>query len=56
MSLYDESYSCAVVVEKEIVLESKSVLQGILLLTFMYCVYGYNYHTEQTSCLEFVQR
>ena len=31
MFLYDESCYCAVVVEKEMVLKSKSVLQGFML-------------------------
>ncbi|XP_043472546.1 uncharacterized protein LOC122505143 isoform X2 [Leptopilina heterotoma] len=56
MSIYDETCSCAIVIEKNIVLESNSVLEAVLLLILTYYVFGYNYLENQSSSLEFIQR
>ncbi|XP_051167137.1 uncharacterized protein LOC127285264 isoform X1 [Leptopilina boulardi] len=55
-SLYDEKCECLIFIEREKVLEADTVLEGVLLLTLCFYVFGYNYPERKTSSLEFVQR
>lgn len=55
-SLYDENASAAVVIEKRICIEPRTVTEGFLITVLTYFIYGLEYPTEINKSLECIQR
>ncbi|XP_051174174.1 uncharacterized protein LOC127289931 [Leptopilina boulardi] len=56
VSIYDETSNIYIIMDKTILVQTDSVLEGILLFCLCHYMYGYNYGENISSSLEFIQR
>ncbi|XP_051176674.1 uncharacterized protein LOC127291533 [Leptopilina boulardi] len=54
--LYDESAKCYVCIEKQNMIETIDVLEGLYITFVSYYCFGYSYPTNLSKTLEFIQR